>query len=412
MPAFSWTGNESLQGTQGELFRVYVFTDSSCLNRVYTSSVVGGVAYSPRPFGPLTLPVAPAALSAARTTYLTDSATEPTGSTYDGDQVVSTESQPQAAPTVALPTQDGSAGPAVINVDPTTKFGAPVDLWDTTWPDGGYYWTVVPVAAVSPGAVNSNVASPGAPATATAIPVTTGSSFSVGDVVNIGFPGTANYEQGLTVTSASAGQLTLAAALKFNHGAGEPIVRTGGNLVYKDMELASDACAAGRVLRFGKDSEPSLTSAGDLFASGLSSTGRLTSALRTSSFYSSPLVSWTPALGAMAYQVQWSKTLNPFTPEQAPTTHTLGILTTATSAVLPLAPGTWYYRVRGYDYSLPSAQAGNPVNAQAMSWSDPVKITVSPPQYKIVTVAKAKHRAKAKPATAKLQAKKKGTPHH
>ena len=194
MPAFSWTGNESLQGTQAELFRVYVFTDRSCLNRVYTSSVVGGVAYSPRPFGPLTLPSAPTALPSARATYLTDSADEPTGAAYDGEPVSSSESAPQATPTVALPTADGGAGPTAITWDATTKFGAPVDLWDTSWPDGGYYWTVVPVAAVSPGSYNSNVASPGAVATSTTLPVANGSGFNVGDVVNVGFPGTASYE--------------------------------------------------------------------------------------------------------------------------------------------------------------------------------------------------------------------------
>src|SRR5438105_9566435 len=33
----------------------------------------------------------------------------------------------------------------------TTLFrSAPIDLWDTNWPQGGYYWTVIPVAAVSP----------------------------------------------------------------------------------------------------------------------------------------------------------------------------------------------------------------------------------------------------------------------
>ncbi len=400
MPAFSWTGNETELGQQAELFRVYVFTDRSCLNRVYASSVVGGVAYSPRPYGPLTLPAAPTDLATARASYLSDSATEPTGITFDDELVSSSESGAQASPTVALPTNGGGTGPTVITWDASSKFGAPVDLWDTSWPSGGYYWTVVPVAAESPGSANANVTGAGAAATANSIPVSNGSAFTVGDVVNVGFPGTANYEQGLTVTSASTGQLTFAAPFKFNHGAGEPIVRTGGNLIYKDLELPSDVCAAGRVARFGKDSEPSLAAGGDAFASGLSSSGRLVSALHTSTFYGNPLVSWTPALGAMVYQVQWSKTLSPFTPEADPTSQTLGVLTASTSAVLPLTPGTWYYRVRGFDYSLPSPQAGDPSNAQAMSWSDPVKIVVAPPLYRVVAAKlkpKPKHAVKGKP---------------
>ena len=48
-----------------------------------------------------------------------------------------------------------------------------------------------------------------------------------------------------------------------------------------------------------------------------------------------------------------------------------------TSAVLPLKPGTWYYRVRGFNYSLPTG-------AQQMSWSDPAKIVVAKPKFRVV----------------------------
>jgi hypothetical protein len=147
------------------------------------------------------------------------------------------------------------------------------------------------------------------------------------------------------------------------------------------MEMPQDACAAGRVARFGKSSEPALTSSGDLFATGLSPSGRLTSALHTPAFYGSPLVSWTPALGADAYQVQWSKTKYPFVPEKAPT-GAKGFVTTGTSSVLPLTgrPGTYYYRIRGFDYSLPSG-------AQQMSWSDPAKVVVTTPKFRVAPAA-------------------------
>ena len=52
-------------------------------------------------------------------------------------------------------------------------------------------------------------------------------------------------------------------------------------------------------------------------------------------------------------------------------------LTLGTSTVLPLGPGTWYYRVRGFNYTLPTG-------AQQMSWSDPAKIVVAKPKFKIV----------------------------
>ena len=94
-------------------------------------------------------------------------------------------------------------------------------------------------------------------------------------------------------------------------------------------------------------------------------------------FYKSPLVAWQPALGAEAYEVQWSKTRYPFAAELDPRTNAKGFMTASTSTVLPLAPGTWWYRVRGFDYSLPTG-------AQQMSWSDPARIVVSKPKFRVV----------------------------
>ena len=88
-------------------------------------------------------------------------------------------------------------------------------------------------------------------------------------------------------------------------------------------------------------------------------------------------MSWTPALGAEGYEVQWSKTQYPFNPITA-STGALGIMTSATSVVLPVTPGTWWYRVRGFDWSLPTG-------AQQMSWSDPAKLVVAAPKFKLVS---------------------------
>ena len=122
----------------------------------------------------------------------------------------------------------------------------------------------------------------------------------------------------------------------------------------------------------------SLTAAGELFASGLSPKGRLTAGKSSQAFYGSPLVAWTPALGASVYEVQWSKRRYPFKPEPNPQNeNALGTITLGTSTVLPLKPGTWYYRVRGFNYALPSG-------AQQMSWSDPAKIVVAKPKFRIV----------------------------
>jgi hypothetical protein len=395
MPAFLWSGNQAADGTAAELYRVYVFTDKQCLNRVFTSAVIGSPAYAPRPFGPLGLPASATAVAQARTTYLLDGS-EPPGFAYDGSSVTSTESQPDAAPTTSVPTAPGetttTGGPASTPATPSStstpapttgaaagsitwsgRIGAPIDLWDTEWPGSGYYWTVVPVKAEAPGTLTTSVAAAGAKAGDTVLPVTNPTGFSPGDTIAIG-AGTTG--ESATITSVGDTQLTLAAKLAFGHGSGEAVVRGGGSLVYQDLELPQDVCAAGRVARFGKESEPSLTSSGDLFATGLSSEGRLTSAVHTTAFYGQPLVSWTPALGAEAYEVQWSKVRYPFVAEVA-ATGGKGFMTTSTSVVLPVGPGVWWYRVRGFDFSLPTG-------AQQMSWSDPARLVVAKPKFEIV----------------------------
>lgn len=220
----------------------------------------------------------------------------------------------------------------------------------------------------------TSVAGAGAAIGATSVPVANSAGFAVGDAISIGNVGNID---AATVTSVGSGTIGVGASLKLSHGAGEPVVRTNGNIQYRDVELAQDACAAGRVLRFGKESEPTLTAGGEAFASGLSPQGKLESADEQPAFYGSPLVAWTPALGAETYAVQWSKRRRPFVPETDPATTALGMMTLSTSAVLPLEPGTWYYRVRGYDYSLPQ-------NAQAMSWSEPQKIVATRPTFAVV----------------------------
>ncbi|HLY94544.1 MAG TPA: hypothetical protein VKP14_06830 [Gaiellaceae bacterium] len=394
MPAFLWTGDQTLGGTSAELFRVYVFTDKQCLNRVFTSAVVGAPAYAPRASGPLALPTSALGLAAAQSQYLGDGG-EPASFTFDGESVTPTESLPQATPTTSVPGAPGEpaatttapaptstpsttpAAPAPGGLTWTGNVGAPIDLWDTAWPSSGYYWTVVPVTAGTPGAAATNVASPGAKIGDTTLPVISTSGLNTGDTVSIGTGATA---ESATITGISGSQLTLASKLTFGHGAGEPVAGTGGGFVYQDLELPQDVCAAGRVARFGKESEPSLTSSGDLFATGLSSQGRLTSALHTTAFYGQPLISWTPALGAEAYEVQWSKSRYPFTPEVT-AAGTKGLLTASTSIVLPVGPGVWWYRVRGFDFSLPTG-------AQQMSWSDLARLVVAKPSFKILPAPK------------------------
>jgi hypothetical protein len=394
MPGFVYTGNQTFGGTGAELYRVYVFTDEDCINRVYSSAIVGSPAYAPRPLGPLALPKDTAALAAMRSGYLGDG---DQGTTYteDGEPITPNESLPPATPTSSLPavgTSPSSSSPSQPGSGSTTTpaqgsggvtfytvsgdIGAPVDIWDTNWPEGGYYWTVVPVEAIAPASMSTTVSDPGADIGATTLPVANSQGFATGDVVEVGNP--SNLET-VTVRGVNGSQLTLATAFKVAHGVGEPVVRVSGNLIYRDLELPQDVCRQDRWLRFGKSSEPTLVTAGAPFASGLSPTGRLTAASAGSPlFYSSPLVAWTPALGADSYHVQWSKSRYPFRPEafthQGGTTE--GMLTLGTSAVLPLKPGTWWYRVRGVSWNLPST-------AQFMGWSEPARIVVTRPKFRV-----------------------------
>jgi hypothetical protein len=383
MPGFAFSGDQALDGTSAELFRVYVFTDRQCLNTVFSSAIVGGPAYGPRPFdGPLNLPVTLPGIGAARASYLLPGA-EPDSFTYDDLPVKPNEALPAPSPTVAVPmdsdTDPGSllesTSSAPVQLTVKADLGAPVDLWDTeSEPSSGYWWTVVAVQPVSPGALSTNLSS-ATTVGATAVPVLQSTGFATGDVVMIGNP---TNQETATVIASAGSSLTLAAGLKFAHGPGEPIVRSGGQIRYQDLEMAQDVCKAGRVARFGRNSEPALTSGGELFATGLSSKGRLVSARRTSAFYGGPLVAWTPALAATSYEVQWSKTRYPFKPESNPANGDApGTLTLGTAAILPLTPGTWYYRVRGFNYSLPT-------NAQQMSWSDPARIVVAKPTFTVV----------------------------
>ncbi|MEK6274440.1 MAG: hypothetical protein AABM30_03795 [Actinomycetota bacterium] len=247
-PGFVFTGNYRSWGLPAsldqttELFHVYVSTDGECVNRVYVGAVVGGPAYAPR-----------------------------LGKYFSDGPVLMRDGTP------------------VTSVD-SGGLGGFIDLWDSSWPGGGYYWTVIPLM----------------------------------------------------------------------QGPGP----------YTDIQLPEDVCRAGGAVRFGKLGRPVVTGDSSPFVSGLSPDGKLVGAKSLSQqFYGFPLVAWQPVYSAQAYEVQWSRTLNPWRPGS------LGP-TPATSAALPLPPGRWYYRVRGLNYSLPVRPE--------MTWSKPVVLHIAKPRFKIV----------------------------
>ena len=388
-PAFLWSGNQTLSGAAASFYRVEVFTDSQCLNRVWTGAVVGSPAWAPRLNGTLTLPSDATSFVAAKTAYLGDGS-ETADYSYDGYKLSPDpiEQQAQATPTTTVPGElpsspgtqppsDGTTDPAATggneSIQVAGNLGPPVSLWDTDWPSSGYYWTVIPVSVLASGGGASTIGVPGVAKGATSIPVLDTSGFHIGDTIAIGVAPNADTT---TVAAVGAGTLTVSTPTNFAHAVSDPVVRAGSTLQYVDAELPQDVCAAGRVQRVGIASQPSLTSAQTPFATGLSSTGRLTSAVQTSKFYGSPLVAWTPAYNADLYEIQYSKAKYPFKAEIDPRSTVRGYLTFDTSDVLPLSSGTWYYRVRGIDFSLPTG-------VQQMSWSDPERIVVSPPTFKL-----------------------------
>src|SRR5262249_33321009 len=129
---------------------------------------------------------------------------------------------------------------------PSPTKAAGVDLWDSGWPSGRFYWTVVPV--------------------------------------------TIDSASGAASTSSSAG----------SSGS------SGGSLpgpLY-DTAVPQDACQAGDVMSFGKVSQPIVTSSGRPFVSGMGPKSRtVASTSGTPVVYNAPIVAWKPVVGATKYQV-------------------------------------------------------------------------------------------------------------
>jgi len=144
------------------------------------------------------------------------------------------------------------------------------------------------------------------------------------------------------------------------------------SIEYWDAESPQDVCAAGRIGTFGKISMPIPTGSNSAFVTGLSLSGRTMSAMasHSSRFYGTPLVTWTPALGADEFELQWSRTRYPFQVAGR-------VVTPTASTVLSLTPGLWYYRVRGIDLQMPDG-------AQGMAWSSVRSLRLAKPVFRVV----------------------------
>jgi hypothetical protein len=243
----------------GGLHRVYIATDENCVNIVHVSPAVAGDAYAPRSIGGGGSPAVMA----------------------DGTGAAVSES-------VLAKLVGGAAASGASPFSHALEARGAIDLWDSDWSTGRYYWTVVPV-----------------------------------------------------------------------DGQGHDVV------------TPQDECQDyGVRAEFKKTSEqPRLGGPEGRYLTGLSPRGHLFSATSSNdAFYGSPLAAWKPSSAAVAYDVEWTRT-----PRQWSSAHRLR--TFATSAILPLSPGTWWYRVRGINDSLP----GN----EEMRWTAPSRVRIVRPTFSV-----------------------------
>ena len=147
-PAFVYSGNTSIWGTTSELYRVLVFTDEDCLNTVFRGAMVGSPAYVPREIGPLAMPVDVNGLTDARGHFL-KFGSEPDSKSAEG-LVVKTNEMDRAP--AGDDSHTGLPASQVVNA-------AKVDLWDSDWEGGRYYWTVVPVDEIPAQQLSTTLAS-------------------------------------------------------------------------------------------------------------------------------------------------------------------------------------------------------------------------------------------------------------
>ena len=90
-------------------------------------------------------------------------------------------------------------------------------------------------------------------------------------------------------------------------------VNEGGTFEYWDTDIPQDACQAGRMATFGKQSHPAITTAGSPFVSGLTPKGRLLAqAGRAPSCIRRLSSPGGPSSARRQYEVQWSRVKYPW----------------------------------------------------------------------------------------------------
>ncbi len=322
-PGFAWQQSAPESSSAPNLYRVYVFSDKNCVNRIYTGSVVGGPAWAPR----------------SVTDWGAENGTDATGAAVNANEggAAASANSPGKSSSSMTSAQSAATSAATSATQAAPTSGS-VDLWDSGWPTGRFYWTVVPVSGPP-------IPQPGA----------SGASSSSGSGSTTGTGGSTGTSGTTTTTQSSSSSASTATT-------------------YQDEAIPQDSCQAGDVMSFGKVSQPIVTSSGTPFLSGVTPNGRNVAAVGPRAVvFSSPIAAWQPVAGATKYRIEMSRTSYPWHAAK-----TFG--TPATSIVLPLTTsdaGTWYYRIRAINQNLP-------VGARALDWSTPVEVKVTGNLIKIV----------------------------
>ena len=150
-PGFAWQASApviaDVSSFGSSLYRVYIATDDHCVNTVFVGSVVGSPAFAPRTTnGPRALPQSLKELANwLSPPYLTAAGSE--GRSYDA-----TGKLAKANEEPGQKLSSGSSSSSSSSSSSNAAATAQVDLWDSGWPTGRYYWTVVPVTVERDGA--------------------------------------------------------------------------------------------------------------------------------------------------------------------------------------------------------------------------------------------------------------------
>jgi len=145
MPGFAWKGSGyKSDGTPAGLWRVYVFSDKQCINPVMVGSVTGSPAWAPRDTAPLKTPGTVKELGDAVNGKYLGMGGQELAYAADGTQLIPAE-QGGASASSGGSSGSGSGSGSGSTTSTSSTNAAYTTLPDNGWPEGRYWWTVVPV---------------------------------------------------------------------------------------------------------------------------------------------------------------------------------------------------------------------------------------------------------------------------